>query len=203
MAKKRKTELDIDIVEEEEPAEEAEAPPPAEEEKAPDKDKEKKPFIHPSIIKLAAIAIAVLLLLAGIGFGIKSFLEKKEILKKEELKKQEELKRQEKLKAQIPKLPIFSLERFFIPLKEKEGEEKFLSLVVSVELTSEDVHKELTKVLASIREAIFFYLSGKSAADVYGKEKMFILEKDLKVLISRNLQSGAVKKVYFQEYVVQ
>ncbi|MBI5185248.1 MAG: flagellar basal body-associated FliL family protein [Nitrospinae bacterium] len=207
MAKKRKTELDIDVVDEEmaPPPKAEEAPPPSPKEGAAAEEgekKEKKPFIHPSVLKLGLIILPILLVLGGIGFGVSSYLKKQARLAEEERLKQEELKKQEERLAQIPQILTYEMSRFFVPLKDKE-EEKFLSLVISMELSSDKVSVELDKFLPSIREAMFFYLSEKSSANLSGQANMELLEKDLKLLVNRNLQSGSVKKVLFLEYIIQ
>lgn len=208
MAKKRKTELDIDVVDEEMPpppkAEEAPPLPPPKEGAAAEEGekKEKKPFIHPSVLKLALIILPILIVLGGIGFGISSYLKKQARLAEEERLKQEELKKQEQLLAQIPQVLTYEMSRFFVPLKDKE-EEKFLSMILSLEISSDKVSVELDKFLPSIREAMFFYLSEKTSANLSGQANMELLEKDLKLLINRNLQSGSVKKVLFLEYIIQ
>lgn len=207
MAKKRKTELDIDVVDEEmappPKAEEAPPPPPKEGTAVEEGEKkEKKPFIHPSVLKLGLIILPILLVLGGIGFGVSSYLKKQARLAEEERLKQEELKKQEERLAQIPQVLTYEMSRFFVPLKDKE-EEKFLSLILSLELSSDKVSVELDKFLPSIREAMFFYLSEKTSANLSGQANMELLEKDLKLLINRNLQSGSVKKVLFLEYIIQ
>ena len=211
MAKKRKTELDIDIADEEaaQHVEAPAAPPPAAvagEGETAEGQKPRKPFIHPSILKLGMIVGLALLVLGGIGFGIYSYFDKQARLAEEERLKEEELKKQQQMLSQIPQIPTFTMERFFVPLKdkgEKGEEEKFLSLVISLEMSSEDVAGEIKKFSSSLREAMFFYLSEKNSADLSGQEKMALLEKDLKILINRNLRSGSVKKILFEEYIIQ
>jgi flagellar FliL protein len=211
MAKKRKTELDIDVVDEEEapPTKGEEAPPalpppPPKEGEAGEggEKKEKKPFIHPSILKLGLIVLAALLVLGGISFVVYSHFKEKARLAAEEKLKEEELKKKEQLLSNFTKIPMYEMRRFFIPLKDKD-QEKFFSLTISMELSADTVSTELDKFLPSIREAMFFYLSEKSSADLSGTANMEVLEKELKLLINRNLQGGAVKKVFFIEYVIQ
>ncbi len=204
MAKKRKTELDID------PTEESVAPPAAEEAPPPEDGEEAKgeeeeaPAASSNAKKIIIIVVGALLLLGGIGTGVYFYLEKKAQEEAQALKEQEELERRmEELMKKIPKIPTYKMARFFIPLQEKEGEEKFLTLIVTLELNSDKVVKELNKLLASLREAIYFHLNTKSSADLSGEKKMRRIEEDLKIIINRNLQTGHAKRVYFLEYIIQ
>lgn len=209
MAKKRKTELDIDIVEEEAPQEEEAPPPeaeaPAEGEKPAEEEekKEKKPYVPGPIVKILILVVPAILLIGGLGGGAYYyFTSKAKEAELARLKAEEEQRRKEEILKNVPQVPIYSLDRFFVPLKDKD-KERFLAITVSFELSSDKVRKELNKFKASIREAIFFYLSGKSLADVSGPEKMKIIEADFKLLINRNLRSGSAKKVFFEEFIVQ
>jgi len=211
MAKKRKTELDIDMVDEEvaatapeEPVEvEKEAPPPVVgEEKAPEEEaKEKKPLVPPNVLKLGIVVLTTLLVLGGIGMGVYSYFQNKSQLEEEQKKREEELKKKAELLAAIPKVPLYPMGRFFVPLRDK-GKQKFFTLVVTLQMNKEQVANELNKYLPAIREEIYLYLKQKTSSDLRGTGKMAIVAKDLKLLVNRNLQTGVVKKVYFQEYIL-
>ncbi len=144
MGKKRKTELDIDIVPEEEKGEEGKK---AEEGHAEEGVKE--PVSKKKLIIIISSVVAAALIITVVIF----FTSKKPEKKEESVKKLPPV--------EVPSVPVYNLEPFLIPLANKESEGRFLRVSISVELSDKDIIREFERNVVFLRENIFFILKNK------------------------------------------
>ncbi|MBI3599394.1 MAG: flagellar basal body-associated FliL family protein [Nitrospinae bacterium] len=192
MAKKRKTELDIDLIPAGDKKEEVKT-----EEGEGEKEKIKTPLSKKKIIILISSAVAVILIIAIIIF----FTRKP--------KKEEPVKKTPPAAVEI--IPLYSFEPFFVPLSGGEplrqahdvSEGKFLKISVAVELSDKDVTKEIERNIVLLRENIFFILKTKGLKNFQDKNEREKLAKDITTTINMALQAGTVIRLYFTEFLVQ
>jgi flagellar FliL protein len=74
---------------------------------------------------------------------------------------------------------------------------------MQLELASADVSKKITKSQQLIRDAILSHLSGLKLADTLGVSAKEKLRADVIAKLDGILGPGQVRRVFFQEFVVQ
>ena len=185
MAKKRKTELDIDIVPEEEKGEEVKK---AEEGHAEEGVKE--PVSKKKLIIIISSVVAAALIITVVIF----FTSKKPDKKEESVKKPPPV--------EVPSVPVYNLEPFLIPLANKESEGRFLRVSISVELSDKDIIREFERNVVFLRENIFFILKNKELKDFRDKNEKEKLTRDIISALNMGLQSGTVINLYFTEFLI-
>lgn len=195
MAKKRRTELDLDLSSEPLIAEETEeaVAPPTQEEEAPPLE---KPSIWPKIpIKLVVLVGALLFILTALGITAYLVLTKPAEVEKIE----EEVKNPTPTPIPYEPLITYDLAPFFLPMDSSEGGKEFLSIQFALEINNEAVRKELDRNLLLIRESILLYIQTKREEDFQNPEKRMDTLSEIKTVINRSLQSGHVKQLFVIE----
>lgn len=209
MAKKRKTELDIDgpsapaaeTAAKEEAAPQAAPAEAAAEGEKPKEKKERKPLN----IKFILISVLSFIVLMGVGVAavFMSSGKKKETAHKEPPKKAAPEK--EKAKKKEPPPPAFVkfhnivLGPFLLPHKGKEGKDALARVVFALQVNDPEVIDEIHGNLPLIRNGIWFVLSSRDPRELGDEEKRRQLLKDLQYNIDRSLQSGRVEAVMLNE----
>ena len=153
-----------------------------EEEERPAEPKKK------SKLKLIIIASVVLIIvIAGTVIGFYFFTKT-------------EVKKPEVEKPIV--LTIWPMEAFVINIAETNGE-RYLKIVIQLEVSDSDVVKELEQLKPRLRDSILDLLTSKTYKDLMdlaGKQR---LREEIAGRINNILQRGKVTKVYFTDFVVQ
>jgi len=97
---------------------------------------------------------------------------------------------------------LFELDPMVVNLEQSKGK-RYLKVKMSFELNKEVVQEELKARLPQLRDAILLMLSSKSFKDVSTVEGKLALRDALLTRINGLLTTGFIKRIYFQEFVVQ
>ena len=162
----------------------------AEEEKEAKEEKEQKKGGKKGLF----IFLALFIVLAAAGGGAYFFFLKGGGEKKKEVK-------------EIEKKPteigvMFDLGTFIVNLADP-GVEMYAKVSITLELSDQEVTKEVEKRLPIVKDAVIDILSSKTYSDIRtpeGKEK---LRFELIKRINTILVKGGVRNLYFTEFVVQ
>jgi flagellar protein FliL len=147
------------------------------------------------------LAVVNMLVVAGVGAMI--YLGKK----KEEaqptidhiVKGEHEAEEHEKANPQfIGKL--IPLETFIVNLAGSRGQ-RIAKINMELEVSNDDVSKEIDKLRPKIRDIIIFIVSSKQYAQVSTREGKDSLREEIKEQLNLFLTKGAVSRVYFTEFI--
>ncbi|NCO58706.1 MAG: flagellar basal body protein FliL [Nitrospirae bacterium CG18_big_fil_WC_8_21_14_2_50_70_55] len=97
---------------------------------------------------------------------------------------------------------LFELEPMVVNLEQSKGK-RYLKVKMSFELNKEAVQEEIKARLPQLRDAILLMLSSKSFQDVSTVEGKLALRDALLTRINGLLTTGFIKRIYFEEFVVQ
>lgn len=155
---------------------------------------EAKPEKKGSPLKLIII-IAVVLLLLGGGGAAAYFL----------LVKGKSQSAEKKPDAQHAQMVVFwPMEPFIVNLMDNEGE-RYLKVVMQLELSDQTMVEEMKKMNPKLRDNILELLSAKTYKDMMdplGKQRLRD-EIVMRMNMTVNSSKGKVNKVYFTEFVIQ
>lgn len=199
MAKKRKTELDIEtgtIPVQPAPSESA-APVSLEQEMAQDVASTQAPRkpLNKNAMIVAGVIIAIVL---AIIIAVTVIQKKKpHAAAKKGAAHGEQAKGAEKQKAEevkFEKLNNLVLEPFVIPYKDK-GQDGFIQIVFALQVDDPEVIDEINNNLPLIRNSILFAITTRGQADLIDPAKREALMKDIRFNVDRSLQTGRVEAV--------
>jgi flagellar FliL protein len=97
---------------------------------------------------------------------------------------------------------VFEMEPLIVNLERSQGK-RYLKVKMSLELNKELVLQEVQARLPQIRDAILLMISSKAFVDISTVEGKLALRDALVTRINGLLETGFVKRIYFQEFVVQ
>lgn len=97
---------------------------------------------------------------------------------------------------------VFDMEPLIVNLERSNGK-RYLKVKMSLELNKESVVQEVQARLPQIRDAILMMISSKAFVDISTVEGKLALRDALVTRINGLLETGFVKRIYFQEFVVQ
>jgi len=97
---------------------------------------------------------------------------------------------------------IHEMDPFIVNLLGDRGK-RYLKTKLDLEVESQDVNSELKKRTPQVRDAILLLLTSKTFEDVSRPEGKIQLRNELIARINQLLQGGAVRTLYFTEFVVQ
>lgn len=97
--------------------------------------------------------------------------------------------------------PVTELEPFVVNLDEPTS--RYLKISLQLELSNHEAKEKFEKAKQLVRDAILSHLSGLHVKDTLGAEAKDKLRTDLKDKAQKLLGEGSVKRVFFQEFVVQ
>lgn len=148
-----------------------------------------------SLKKLTVIGIA-LVILGGGGFaGWKGFWAKRMASSED---------RTDKIKVQESMAPgiLLKMDPFIVNLLDQGGK-RYLKTQFQIEVDSEEVQKELIARIPQVRDAILLLLTSKSFSDIGVPGGKIELRAELIEQINAVLKRGAIRTLYFTEFVVQ
>lgn len=152
-----------------------------------EQDQQPKPKKGISTKWIIIISIAVLIITAGAGAGFYFFTKKDSV----------------KDPVQKPAvITIWPMEAFVVNIADVAGE-RYLKLVVQLELSEPGAVAELEQIKPRLRDSILDLLTSKAYKDLMdlaGKQR---LREDIAGRVNNSLSKGKVTKVYFTEFVVQ
>jgi len=98
--------------------------------------------------------------------------------------------------------PSAPLDSFVVNLNEP-GTSRYLKATFEVELADAHAIEALERDKKSIRDEVLRYLSGLTVADTLGAENKDKIRAAIVARIDKELGQGRVKRVFFNEFVVQ
>jgi flagellar FliL protein len=99
--------------------------------------------------------------------------------------------------------PVIALDPFVVNLDEP-GISRYLKVTLQVELLpAPDVEQVLVRSKQLIRDAILGYLSGLHLKDTLGAEAKEKIRQDLMAKINKLVGADKVRRLFFQDFVVQ
>lgn len=204
MAKKRRTELDIDsdfLAEKPDEVppkmgEPSPTPPPAKE-KPPKKKINKVKFLIVTASGVAATTLTVALVWLTISI-LTSVAKNKPATPPPP----PPTPKQEARPAPVFS-PVYSLQPFFIPIKEKgSAESALVKIQFELEMVSPETQRDMDRNIILVRENIYFMLQNKARIDFMDKEKLAKLSVDVAIAVNRSLQSGGVSRVWITDILI-
>lgn len=185
MPKERKTELDIDDIDESVPSEDILSPPEKEERRYGLRQRIRRLVWWKVVIIIVAPIISIYII--GV-ITYKTLFYKKPVLKPLKQKKS------------IVRLPVYNLGDFFIPISISSKEDNILKVDIKLELSNDAVRIELDNKIMQLRHTIYNLLKDKTLIELRSALSNGGLENEILYSINSFLQSGKVKKVSFQEF---
>lgn len=98
--------------------------------------------------------------------------------------------------------PVVPMDPFVVNLDEP-GQSRYVKVTLQLELTSKEVEASLEKSKQVVRDMILSHLSGLKLADTSGAAAKDKLRADLIKKLDDILGPGKVRRMFFQEFVVQ
>ena len=96
-----------------------------------------------------------------------------------------------------------TLTPFLANLNDESGDQRYIKMVLAVELSSKRYLKHLDKQTPRIRNAVLMYLSSLKTGDVLGTPNKKALLDHLRTDVQQVLGKRAVQDVYVTEFVIQ
>jgi len=158
-----------------------------------EKDSKEEPQKKGSALKLIIIIVLVLVLLGGGGAAAYFFFFK---AKSQTAEKKQETK---------PQIAVFlPMDPFIVNLIDNEGE-RYLKVVLQLELSNQEMLEDVKKINPKIRDSILELLGAKTykeMIDPLGKQRLRD-EIAMRANMAISSPKGKVIKVYFTEFVIQ
>lgn len=98
--------------------------------------------------------------------------------------------------------PVMSFDPFVVNLDEP-GTSRYLKCTLQVELESPDAAEAVEKSKQLIRDTILSHLSGLHVKDTLGAEAKDKIRTELMTRVEKVLGKHKIKRMFFQEFVVQ
>lgn len=98
--------------------------------------------------------------------------------------------------------PLYSFETFIVNLADPGGT-RYLKISMQAELDSDKLNEEMEMRKPQIRDIILTVLSSKTYAEVSTAQGKLALKQEIIRRINLALTTGAVKSIYFTEFVSQ
>lgn len=201
MAKKRKTELDIETgTIPVQPAPSEPAPPPVslEQEMAQDAATAQAPRkpINKNVIIVAGVIAAVVLAIIIAVTVIQKQKKPAAVKKNGEAhgEKAKDAKKEKAEEAKFVKLNNLVLEPFVIPYKDK-GQDGFIQIVFALQVDDPEVIDEINNNLPLIRNSILFAITTRGQTELIDPAKREALMKDIRFNVDRSLQTGRIEAI--------
>jgi flagellar FliL protein len=99
--------------------------------------------------------------------------------------------------------PLIEIGTFVANLTSANGQSRYAKVALHVEAVNEEAKATVEAAVVPIRSESLLFLSGLSAEQVIGQEKIRQLQEDLQKRLTTLVGKNTVKRVYFSEFVVQ
>jgi flagellar FliL protein len=99
--------------------------------------------------------------------------------------------------------PLIEIGTFVANLTSASGQSRYAKVALHVEAVNEEAKATVEAAVVPIRSESLLFLSGLSAEQVIGQEKIRQLQEDLQKRLTTLVGKNTVKRVYFSEFVVQ
>ncbi len=147
------------------------------------------------------LAVVNMLVVAGVGAMI--YLNKQKEAKQPNIDgviqgEHETQKHEEESPEFIGKL--IPLETFLVNLAGSRGQ-KLAKINMELEVSNDEVQKEIDKLKPKIRDIIIILLSSKTYAQVSSKEGKDSLREEIRDQVNLFLTKGQINRVYFTEFI--
>lgn len=153
------------------------------------------------LLKLILIVMIVLILLAGAAVALRFFAPGL-IPGWGEKPVEVESEKKSDSKGIQPIGTLFPMKSFIVNLADQTGR-RYLKLTLSLELDAPELKAEVEMRTPQIRDAILVLLSSKAFEDINTIEGKMSLRNQIINRCNTYLSKGAVRNVYFSEFVVQ
>lgn len=101
-----------------------------------------------------------------------------------------------------PKTLYFKLEPFILNLADIDSN-RYLKVSVSLELDKPSSMEEAERKVPQIRDSMILLMSSLTYGDIHSVAGKITLQSEIQNRLNSILQPGAVKRVYFTDFVVQ
>jgi flagellar FliL protein len=98
--------------------------------------------------------------------------------------------------------PVVALDPFVVNLDEP-GTSRYLRVSIQLELTGADTEAAIEHSKQLVRDDVLGYLSGLHVKDTLGSDGKDKIRKDLLAALDKDLGAGKVRRMFFNEFVVQ
>jgi flagellar FliL protein len=95
---------------------------------------------------------------------------------------------------------LIPLETFIVNLAGSRGQ-RIVKINMELEVSNDDVSKEVDKLRPKIRDIILFIVSSKTYAQVATREGKDVLREEIRDQVNLFLTKGQVSRVYFTEFI--
>jgi flagellar protein FliL len=166
-------------------AEEQQEKTPEEEEALPPKKK--------SPIKLIITVLGAIVIIGGAAVGAKILMSGGG----------EDVEIPEPPPDAIPEFgPIVQLDEFTVNLNESSGS-RYLRVRISLELEESGMEAVITERMPLIHDTVLLYLSGLVLDDIDSVAGKEMVKEEIRQRVERLLRQGAIRRVLFEEFLVQ
>jgi flagellar FliL protein len=104
--------------------------------------------------------------------------------------------------SQVVSGPVTTFEPFVVNLDEP-GTARYLKTTLQLELADAETNEQFEKSKQLVRDSVLSYLSGLHVKDTLGSEAKDKLRSEIMARAEKVLGAKKVKRVFFQEFVVQ
>ncbi len=98
--------------------------------------------------------------------------------------------------------PVVALDPFVVNLDEP-GTSRYLKVTIQLELATPEGEAAIEHSKQLVRDAVLSYLSGLHVKDTLGSDGKDKIRKDLIAALDKDLGAGKVRRMFFNEFVVQ
>jgi flagellar FliL protein len=102
-----------------------------------------------------------------------------------------------------PTVLLLTFEPFWVPQKDEQGNEHFLSISFSSETTDERLLKEVTDKKLTLRDAVYYYLRNKPHEYVMDSDNLLIVKQDLLDIINGYLLQGKLEDLFVENLILK
>jgi len=97
---------------------------------------------------------------------------------------------------------VWPMDAFIVNLMDNGGE-RYLKVVLQLELSDPEVVAELKEIKPKLRDAVLGILSSKSLKDISTTEGKQRLKEEITYRLNSYLSKGKILQVYFTDFVIQ